>query len=234
MLGKTVGERRALDVNGIRECFIKVDEIVGKVDREKKIGLDSVILLLWLKRMESVQPRQIVRALSLSSPKVTRCLKRLLRYQFIEEKLDPSDLRVSNMTLASKGWKFTLEAERIVGEHALGELVDFFICFRHMLLIYNNDHPDCKLTESRVRLLMAIAFSDQILTISGLSDFAKFKQPSVSMMIEWLTEKNLVELQKGNEDRRTKTVSLSDSGQAVVCDILNELSLTNLNKLYQK
>ncbi|NTU89892.1 MAG: hypothetical protein HGA54_08355 [Actinobacteria bacterium] len=215
-------KRQAFELSELIRLYGVAGDIC-KVDRDNRIGLDALIILLWLKGAGSASPKRISFELNFNPSKTTRCIERLLRYSLVEENLNVADLRESILSIAPKGWKVISELERSVAGDLIDDMLDFSVRFRRAIAQHNECYEECKLTEGRARVLSVLYLSENPMTISDLCACAKLKQPSVSMMVDWLAGKNLVLNDAGSVDGRTRSIRLSDSGETAACALMGML-----------
>ena len=205
-------KRQTFELSDFEE-FFAVGNSIRKVDRDNKIGLDALMILLWLKEVGTASPKRISSELNFNPSKTTRCIERLLRYNLVDENLNSEDLRASNLSIAPKGWKVIAELERAADGVSIDGMLDFSVQLRRALFRYNECRIDCKLTEGRARVLIALNFSENPMTVSDICAYSKLKQPTVSMMVDWLVERNLVINDAGSDDIRTRSIRLTDCGK---------------------
>lgn len=213
----------ALELGELQRVFA-IGESVERVDQDRKIGLDTLMVLLWLKQEGARSPQGISSELSFNPSKTSRHIERLLKYRLVDEALNMADLRSSTIAVSSKGLRLVAELEHGAGADSVRELLEFSVRFRRAVLHYNQGHAAHRLTDGRARVLLVAHLSGQPMTISELCSRARLRQPSVSMMIKWLTEQGLVmDGKKSSEDGRTRSVLLSPGGEDAACEILNRL-----------
>lgn len=219
-------KREKRDTPGLDELerVFAISESVEKVDQDRKIGLDALVVLLWLKQEGEGSAQRICSGLRFGPSSTSRHIERLLKYRLVDEVLDIADLRRSIVSATPKGLRLVSDVENSAGADSVREMLEFSVRLRQAVCEYNRCHPAHKLTDGRARVLLVAHLSGRPMTVSDLCSSARLRQPSVSMMVKWLAECGLMVDGGGpSKDGRTRSILLSPSGEDAAREILNGL-----------
>jgi DNA-binding MarR family transcriptional regulator len=215
---------RSLKPQNLAEIFHAFHELEAFA-RKGGLSLDTVVVLLWLKKAQRSTVGSLSSSLNLSPSKTTRCLKELTASGLVDQSLDSEDYRKCYCRVSGKGVNVANEFVGAFGKEFLDKQTECFASLKRAARAAEMA-SGCKITSTAQRLLLSLFASKCPMTIGALCSAVLLSQPRASLSLKALKDNGFVEEEPQGSDHRTRSIVLSESGIELVAVMLPELKYT--------